>query len=191
MRDTVFSLELTHAYKWIGRLQEKAPKQWDSIRRISVTVLNDGNWFIRHIPSVLNSLLKLEEIGIQVKTEMSQWTDISNHPPIFTSSWKDWVPARLVHGLILLTTMSGMGSHVTVVIEGTMSVAGRTRLDHMNKPILNPERQAIVRVVRKGRVHGNEGEKIRGTSWEDKGVEVKVAEPDELVECRRSWRLWG
>jgi hypothetical protein len=101
-----------------------------------------------------------------------------------------WKAVLYASGALLnpRTRAKGGERHITVIIEGTLWTKGAKKYLASGGWIRSAQQQAVVRIVRKGRVDGN----VCGTGWEDEDVNLEVVQPGGLVEPGRTagWRKW-
>ncbi|KAF2676642.1 hypothetical protein K458DRAFT_321611 [Lentithecium fluviatile CBS 122367] len=183
MKDAVISVNLAELAYWMNWLGARAPQQLAGIRRLTLAGPYHIRYFSRDVPRVLDEMPGIEGIGFQVQDRNFWWINGKDRT-VNTTRWKQhWKLARWVRGI---------DSHVTVAVETTIWMKGLTGQIVGGQSRYAPEQQAVIRVVREGKVDSDGDEGMSGTGWEDADVKLEVVQPGGLVEPKRTadWRGW-
>jgi hypothetical protein len=193
----VLSVNTTHAVGWKRWLEDKAPRQLASIRRLTLAGQANYAFFCSDMPELQNAFPHIEELGIQVQMGPAPWVNMLI-PGTVDTRWRNWEPANWASGNKIYGTKQEMpfGRHVTFVFEGTIWLRGLNASHFLgqSEPRDVQEQQLVVRIIREGKLEGDEDEdeEMGGTGWTDEDVKIEVLQPGGLVEPKRTanWRMW-
>ncbi|KAF2115357.1 hypothetical protein BDV96DRAFT_77094 [Lophiotrema nucula] len=173
-RGSTISIHPKDLDSWLFELKKVAPKQLESIRR--VTLMGTDTWRTPLFTAFrrLKMLENLEAIAFQ--GQVAKWTLLNlqsnkNAPEVRWGNWQ------------LLNWLKDFPCNVKVVAEGL--VWNKSRPRWVNSP--DKDHQVVVRIVR----DAYEGDQNASASWDDQHVDVEVQRSD-LINYKRNakWRMW-
>lgn len=180
LRSTVVSMDPRTLRPWLDHLEKHAPKQLDSIRRITFAGPTAHTYCIQtNIADVQRRAPNLEAVGIQVQDASYRWVHSTpnNKLQILDNTWSRvyWIP-----------WIYPLQPTIDVAIEALI-----WRKHCRYTPNNVPEQQAAIRIYRKGRTL-EEGGTPAASPWRDGDVEVEIDTPGKLHSYKRNakWRQW-
>jgi hypothetical protein len=188
MKDSVFAIHPLKVRRWLQWLKKHAPKQLNSIRKVTLTGPDHPAHFPSYVlPELKKKLPNLTAVGYQC--QMPRYWCLSDeqlaNPEIDpTSPQFRWNVARWN----IVQWVRIFGPKVTVVIEGLVWIRKQRIKDPVsNARIQVKERQGIIRVVRE-----RKDDEYVGTGWEFDNMKLEVEQPGALVAGKRNaeWRIW-
>jgi hypothetical protein len=181
-------------FGWIRWMEEKAPRQLASIRRLTLAGRDDIQHYIWDMPSVRKTFPQIKALAFQLQTSNHRWVNHWLVDEVNMRRWRDWDPVKWCSGCDWddAEEKNVFGRHVTFVIEGMMWVKAVKAHTFNGQSRSVSEQQIVVRVVRDGKVDGDGDKDMSGTGWADEDVKLKVLHPGGLVEPKRNadWRGW-
>ncbi|OAL51803.1 hypothetical protein IQ07DRAFT_586153 [Pyrenochaeta sp. DS3sAY3a] len=180
LRSTVVSMDPRTLRPWLDHLEKHAPKQLNSIRRITLAGPTVHAYsFQTGIPDLQRRAPNLEAVGIQVQDASYRWmrSTVNNKVQIPDNAWSR---VHWIHWMYPLQPT------IDVAIE---ALIWRKHYRGMLSSV--PEQQAAIRIYRKGRTV-EEGGRPAASPWQDSDVEVETDSPGKVHSYKRNakWRQW-
>lgn len=170
---------------WLDFLEQYAPSQLDNVRRITLYGgPNRWNCFKEELVDIRNRVPKLEAIGFQTQDSWRRWVPDYINPRIERAVWDNWGTVN---------SFRIFDPSVTVALEMFVYIKGC----HYEGPggWSSKEKQIVVRIVKKGKEHAQEGKRKAGEGkdgWGPDDTQVELVNPGRLLAKAKNapWKAW-